>query len=120
MLVSTPSIENRIFSNQDLHEPMEVDLSRKVVCFKCKNQGHKASNCRPVRSASSGACYKCGGKDHIAKSCKNGLAITVGSEMLATHVAIYIKHISEKNEKVGLFVSQAFSSSIVFIFRMLV
>ncbi len=35
-------------------EPMEIDLSRRLKCYKCQRTGHTANNCRTIREVETG------------------------------------------------------------------
>ena len=57
-------------SSSQGHEPMEVDSSRSLRCFKCKRRGHRAKDCKAVRAVNV-ICFACGQEGHMAGDCKN-------------------------------------------------
>ena len=46
----------------------QVRSERPMICFRCGEEGHKASQCQVARGQT---CSKCGGRNHLAKACRS-------------------------------------------------
>lgn len=55
-------------------EPMEIDHSRGIRCFKCKRMGHRSRDCRSVHVVENPQirrvkCWGCSEEGHVVKNC---------------------------------------------------
>ena len=70
------NLYNRVFGqhNHTQHkasfEPMEVDHSRSLKCFKCGKRGHRGKDCENVNSTENRRKIYCWGCGHILKFCR--------------------------------------------------
>ena len=53
---------------QDPAEKWNSDERQPLICFRCGEEGHKASRCYEARGKT---CSRCGGKNHLAKACRS-------------------------------------------------
>lgn len=60
------------YVNNDVPQPMEVDHSRTLKCYKCKKFGHMAKHCKSIHEVQRKIkCWHCGQEGHIIRFCKN-------------------------------------------------
>lgn len=59
------------FDTEQNHEPMDVSHMRRLRCFKCNRGGHKAQDCKNVRSVGrpTFVCWGCGQEGHLIRNC---------------------------------------------------